>query len=64
VAGLTYVGVFPSVVGYIFWNNAVSRVGPNKAGMFMHLMPAFASMLAIAFLGHRLHLFRVAPAWR
>ena len=60
VAGLAYVGVFPSVVGYIFWNNAVTRVGPNKAGMFMHLMPQFASLLAIAFLGERLHLFHVA----
>lgn len=60
VAGLAYVGVFPSVVAYIFWNNAVTRVGPNKAGMFMHLMPVFASLLAIAFLGERLHLFHVA----
>ena len=58
--GLTYAGVFPSVVGYIFWNNAVSRVGPNTAGMFMHLLPVFASLLAIAFLGERLHLFHVA----
>jgi drug/metabolite transporter (DMT)-like permease len=60
MAGLAYVGVFPSVLGYIFWNNAVARVGPNKAGMFMHLMPVFASLLAIAFLGERLHLFHVA----
>ena len=58
--GLSYAGVFPSVVGYIFWNNAVSRVGPNTAGMFMHLLPVFASLLAIAFLGERLHLFHVA----
>jgi drug/metabolite transporter (DMT)-like permease len=60
VAGLAYVGMFPSVLGHIFWNNAVSRVGPNKAGMFMHLMPLFTSLLAIAFLGERLHLFHVA----
>jgi drug/metabolite transporter (DMT)-like permease len=60
VAGLAYVGVFPSVVGYIFWNNGVARVGPNTAGMFMHLMPVFASLLAIAFLDERLHRFHVA----
>jgi len=60
VAGLAYVGVFPSVVGYIFWNNGVARVGPNTAGMFMHLMPVFASLLAIAFLDERLHPFHVA----
>jgi drug/metabolite transporter (DMT)-like permease len=60
VAGLAYVGLFPSVLAHIFWNNAVVRVGPNKAGMFMHLMPVFASLLAIVFLGERLHLFHVA----
>ena len=59
LAGLAYVGVFPSIVSYIFWNNAVARVGPNRAGMFMHLMPVFASLLAIAFLGERLQLFHV-----
>jgi len=57
--GLAYAGVFPSVVGGIFWNNAVVRVGPNKAGMFMHLLPVFASLLAIIFLGERLYLFHV-----
>jgi drug/metabolite transporter (DMT)-like permease len=60
MAGLAYVGVFPSLVAYIFWNNAVERVGPNKAGMFMHLLPVFASLLAIAFLGERLRLFHGA----
>jgi drug/metabolite transporter (DMT)-like permease len=60
IAGLAYVGLFPSVLAHIFWNNAVSRVGPNKAGMFMHLMPVFASLLAIAFLGEQLHLFHAA----
>ena len=58
--GIVYAGVFPSVVGYIFWNNAVARVGPNTAGMFMHLLPVFASLLAIVFLGEQLHLFHVA----
>jgi len=60
LAGLAYAAVFPSVVGFIFWNNAVARVGPNQAGMFMHLMPVFASLLAIVLLGEQLHLFHVA----
>lgn len=60
VAGLAYVGLFPSVLSHLFWNNAVLRVGPSKTGMFMHLMPLFASLLAIAFLGEQLHLFHVA----
>lgn len=60
VTAIAYLGIFPSAVGYIFWNNAVSRVGPNKAGMFMHLIPLFASLLAIVILGEDMHLFHIA----
>jgi len=59
VAAMVYVGVFPSVVGYVFWNRAVAEVGSNIAGIFMHLMPVFGSLLAWMFLGERIELFHV-----
>ena len=59
VAAMVYVGVFPSFVGYIFWNRAVAEVGSNVAGIFVHLMPAFGSLLAWMFLGERIHLFHI-----
>ena len=57
VAAMIYVGVFPSFVGYVFWNRAVAEVGSNVAGIFVHLMPAFGSLLAWIFLGERMQLF-------
>jgi drug/metabolite transporter (DMT)-like permease len=57
VSAMLYVGIFPSFVGYIFWNRGVAEVGPTVAGIFMHLMPAFGVLLAWMFLGERLHLF-------
>ena len=64
VAGaLLYVGLFPSVFAYIFWNRGVEEVGANVAGMFMHLMPVFGGLLAWLFLDERLywyHLFGIA----
>jgi drug/metabolite transporter (DMT)-like permease len=57
--GLAYLGVFPALLAYIFWNRAVAEVGPNLAGIFMHLMPVFVPILAIAFLGESLHLYHV-----
>lgn len=60
VIAIAYLGIFPSALAYIFWNNAVSRVGPNKAGMFMHLVPLFASLLAIVILGEKMHLYHIA----
>ncbi len=54
VGSIVYVAVFPSVVAYLFWNRAVGIVGANKAGIFIHLMPVFGTILSIIFLGERL----------
>jgi len=60
VAAMFYVGIFPSFVGYVFWNRGVHEVGPNIAGIFVHLMPAFGAILAWLFLDERIYLFHVA----
>ena len=57
---LLYVGLFPSILAFIFWNQAVGEVGPTKAGLFIHLMPVFGTLLSIIFLGESLHLFHLA----
>lgn len=57
LASLVYVGVFPSVLAYLFYNYAVARVGPAVAGSFIHLMPVFGTVLAMAFLGERFEYF-------
>jgi drug/metabolite transporter (DMT)-like permease len=59
VAGLGYVALFPSVLAYVFWNRGVREVGANKAGLFLHLMPVFGSLLSIVFLGERLYLYHL-----
>ncbi|WP_424243851.1 DMT family transporter [Azonexus hydrophilus] len=48
---LAYVGIFPSFVGYIFYNRGVAEVGANKASLFIHLMPVFGTLLSVVFLG-------------
>jgi drug/metabolite transporter (DMT)-like permease len=58
-AAILYVAIFPSFVGYVFWNRAVAEVGSNVAGIFMHLMPVFGSLLAWIFLGERIQLFHL-----
>lgn len=52
---LAYVAIFPSILAYHFWNRAVSQVGPAKAGLFIHLMPVFGTILSVVFLEERLH---------
>lgn len=42
LAALAYVGIFPSFIGYIFYNRGVAEVGASRASLFIHLMPVLA----------------------
>ena len=57
LAVIGYVAVFPGLLAYAFWNHGVARVGPARAAMFIYLVPVFAAVLAVAFLGDRLQPF-------
>lgn len=60
LASVAYVALFASVAAYALWNEGVARVGASRAGVFLHLMPAFGSLLAIAFLGETFRPFHLA----
>jgi drug/metabolite transporter (DMT)-like permease len=57
---ILYVGVFASLVAYAFWNAGVVQAGASRAGVFLNLMPAFGTLLAVALLGEPFHLFQAA----
>ena len=56
---LAYVGIFPSILSYYFWNRAVMLGGANQAGLFSNLISVFASLLAVIFLGETLRLYHL-----
>lgn len=62
VATLAYYGTFPSIAAYLFWNRGVAQVGPNKAGLFVHLMPLFGALLSVIFLGEQLYAYHFLGA--
>jgi drug/metabolite transporter (DMT)-like permease len=59
IAAISFAAVFPSIVGYVFYNRAVELLGPGPAGFYLFLVPVFGAILATALLGERLHLFHV-----
>jgi drug/metabolite transporter (DMT)-like permease len=59
VGAVAYVALFASVIGYVCWNKGVAAVGANRAGVTVHLLPAFGTILAILFLGEEFHLFHL-----
>lgn len=57
LGSIAYVALVPSVLAYIFWNQAVAEIGANRSGQFLHLMPVFGAVLSMVFLGERLYGF-------
>jgi drug/metabolite transporter (DMT)-like permease len=53
VLAIAYVGVFASAVAFLCWNRGVALVGASVAGLYLHLMPVFAAILAMLFLDER-----------
>lgn len=54
---VAYVVVFASLLAFLCFNRGIEVLGPNKGGLFMHLIPVFAALLAFIFLGERLALY-------
>jgi drug/metabolite transporter (DMT)-like permease len=57
LAAIGYFALFSSLAATLCYNNAIDRVGPVHASLFIHLVPLFGSLLAIAFLDER-------PGWQ
>lgn len=60
VASVLYVALAASVAAFLCWNRGVAVVGANAAGFTLPLLPAFGTLLAIAFLGERFQLYHAA----
>ena len=54
VASFVFICIFPSVLGYLFLNRGIELIGANRSAPFIHLVPVFGSVLAIALLGRAL----------
>jgi drug/metabolite transporter (DMT)-like permease len=57
---ITYLAIFPSIVAYICWNQAVAALGPNVVGFFNPVIPAFGILFAVAFLGEPFRAYHFA----
>ncbi len=57
---ILFVAVFPSIVAYFCWNRGIELIGANRAGLFINLVPVFASIMAIIWLNESLELFHIA----
>ena len=50
-AVIAYATIFPSILGQGFFARGVELIGPNRAGLFLNLVPIFGAILAVIILG-------------
>ncbi|OAT85236.1 DMT family transporter [Desulfotomaculum copahuensis] len=58
--GVLYLGVFCSVLAFLWWNYGVAALGPGRAAVFMYLTPLFTVLLSVLFLGELIQASQVA----
>ncbi|MCP4388067.1 MAG: DMT family transporter [Gammaproteobacteria bacterium] len=51
------VTLLPSLIAQIFFIQGVALIGPGRAGVFVNLVPVFASIMAVIFLGEAFELY-------
>ncbi|WP_300369687.1 DMT family transporter [Brachyspira sp.] len=51
---LIYIGAFPSALGFILWNMAVSKIGAIKGAIIYDSVPFFSSLQAVILLDEKL----------
>ena len=59
---LFYVVVFPAIAAYYFWQKGVEIIGPNRATMFIQLMPLFSAVMAIIIFNEKFELYHFVGA--
>jgi drug/metabolite transporter (DMT)-like permease len=45
ILGILYIGIFPSVGSFVFWNTAVSKIGASRAGIYLNLITVFTATI-------------------
>ncbi|NDV87222.1 EamA family transporter [Aurantimonas aggregata] len=55
-----YTAIFPGLVAQILYIRGVTMIGPNRANLFINLVPIFGAMLAVGIVGEELHPYHLA----
>tara|TARA_B100000674_G_C37942666_1_gene963361 strand:+ start:1530 stop:2429 length:900 start_codon:yes stop_codon:yes gene_type:complete len=59
---LSYVVLFPGLAAFFFWIKGIAIIGANRAGVFLHLMPVFGSIMAIILFDEKFMIYHLLGA--
>jgi drug/metabolite transporter (DMT)-like permease len=58
-SAIAFVTIFSTIVAFVSWARGVELIGPNRAGVFLHLIPIYSALLTGALLGEPLRFYHV-----
>lgn len=62
IAGLTYLGIFPSFIALVLYNRAVVQLGASKTNVFLNFLPVVTMIGAYLWLGESITLMKMIGA--
>ena len=60
---LIYVVLFPGLAAFICWIKGISLIGPNRSGVFLHLMPILSAIMAMIIFKEKFMLYHLLGAF-
>jgi drug/metabolite transporter (DMT)-like permease len=58
-AAIAFITLFSTIGGFALWTRGVELIGPNRAGVFLHLIPVYSALLTGMLLGEPLMAYHV-----
>lgn len=55
-----YTALFASLLAQVLYIKGVEGIGPNRASLFINLIPVFGTLLSVAIIGEELQFFHIA----
>lgn len=62
ILAIPYIGVVPSVIGFLAWNAGVNLLGPSGAMVFYNTLPLYGTLIAFLFLSEPVGLAHLVGA--
>ena len=59
---LSYVVLFPGLASFICWIKGISLIGANRSGVFLHLMPIIATIMAMVIFDEKFMIYHFLGA--
>ena len=60
---LIYVVLFPGLASFLCWIKGISLIGPNRSGVFLHLMPILSALMAMIIFKEKFMLYHLLGAF-